>query len=85
MKDDIEIKNDYLKPNYVAKKMGLSTASVYNLAHSGIIPAIFLGRSIRIPRIEFEEFLANGGKRWGEGWRKEEPAAPIVRESGRSK
>ena len=76
---------EFLTPAEVAQMLKLSKASVYNLATTGVLPSIRLGRTVRIPRAEFEAFIAAGGKSFAGGWRKEEVAMPIVRESGRGR
>lgn len=76
---------EFLTPAEVAVTLKIGKASVYIMVTAGILPAVRLGRTVRIPRAEFEAFIASGGKSFNGGWRKEEAPRPIVRESGRRK
>lgn len=74
---------EFYTPQQVAEMLQISKAGAYNMALEGILPSVRIGRSIRIPKDAFEKFVASGGQAWAGGWRKAEPATPIVRESGR--
>lgn len=51
---------EYLMVSEVAKKLRISKMAVYRLIHSGAMPAVQIGKSYRIVRVEFERKLAAG-------------------------
>ena len=83
LSDPVSLPDEFLTPAEVAKKLKVAKATVYNMVTVGILPAIRLGRTVRIPCAQFEEFIASGGKSFDGVWRKEEAPRPIVRESSR--
>lgn len=54
-----------------AKILGLSMDRVYALIREGIIPAVRLGRLVRIDSVALEEWIRQGGKAYPGGWKKE--------------
>lgn len=48
---------DLLTPDQVAKKLNLAKSTVYAMAHRGLIPAIKLGKSLRIRPEALAKFL----------------------------
>ncbi|MGC8489898.1 MAG: helix-turn-helix domain-containing protein [Clostridia bacterium] len=55
----------------VAEALGMSTAQVYTLARSGILPTVRLGRSVRIAEDQLDRWIRDGGQSWPGGWRRE--------------
>jgi excisionase family DNA binding protein len=51
----------------------VSTGRVYELVRLGILPAIHLGRQIRIDHERLEAFINSGGQALPGGWRSESP------------
>lgn len=49
----------YVKPSEVADALGVRVQRVYRMCQQGQIPHIRVGRTVRIPRSAWEEFLAN--------------------------
>ena len=47
----------------VAPLLGLSRASVYAAVKAGSIPALTIGRSVRIPKAAFDAFLRSAQQR----------------------
>lgn len=45
----------------VAGMLRLAEARVYELVRRGMVPAIRVGRQVRIPKRAFDEWLASGG------------------------
>lgn len=58
-KEQSKIKNDYLTPKDVAKKLQLSHTTVTKLMKVKGFPATRVGRSIRIDEKQLDEFLAS--------------------------
>ena len=52
-----------LRPKEVAEILSLSKQRVYQLCAAGILPSIRIGRSIRIPALEFEAWVETRTKR----------------------
>lgn len=48
---------ELLKPADISAMLGLTTGRVYQLIGEGAIPSICMGRSIRIPRRAWEDWL----------------------------
>ena len=46
-----------LRPQDVATELGVTSGRVYQLIQAGRIPAVRMGRSIRIPREAWERWL----------------------------
>ena len=49
--------------------LGLRKSRVYTLIREGILPAIHLGRQIRIDKSALNEWIRAGGKSLPGGWR----------------
>lgn len=47
-----------LRPAEVARMLQCSRSQVYRMAAAGTIPAVYLGRSVRIPRQQLVEWIA---------------------------
>jgi excisionase family DNA binding protein len=54
-----------------AQRLNISVAGTYEMIHQGILPAVFIGRVIRVAPAALDEFISKGGKRFPGGWRKE--------------
>ena len=50
---------EYYTVAEVATRLGVSKMTIYRHCHTGEITSLYLGRSYRIPRKQFEEFLAS--------------------------
>ncbi|MFB3778331.1 MAG: helix-turn-helix domain-containing protein [Bryobacteraceae bacterium] len=61
---------ELLTAQETARILKVGVERVYNLVRMGILPAVRLGRHIRIVRSTLEEFLANGGRGFDGGWRR---------------
>jgi excisionase family DNA binding protein len=48
-----------LRPAEVARMLQCSRSQIYRMAAAGTIPAVYLGRSVRIPRKQLVEWIAN--------------------------
>lgn len=53
----------------VADWLGVPQQRVYELARSGLIPSIKLGRSYRFSQPALESFMTKGGQGLSDGWR----------------
>jgi excisionase family DNA binding protein len=51
-----------LKVKEAARLARTGDRSIYNLINAGAIPALYFGRTIRIPRAAFLKWLENGGR-----------------------
>lgn len=60
-------KRKLLDAEETAELLGLRKQTLYALAREGIVPSVRLGRLIRFPPDAVEEFIASGGKAYGEG------------------
>ena len=47
----------FLKISEVASVMRVSKMTVYRLVHSGVLPAVQIGRSFRVPEQAVHEYL----------------------------
>jgi excisionase family DNA binding protein len=47
----------------VATRLGISRGRAYELVRLGFLPAVHLGRQVRISEVQLEKFVAEGGKR----------------------
>ncbi|MGE5584938.1 MAG: helix-turn-helix domain-containing protein [Bacillota bacterium] len=61
----------FLTVDEVARELQVRRDRVYELARDGILPVVRLGRTIRIDREAFEEWVRRGGQAWPGGWRRE--------------
>ncbi|MDD3927037.1 MAG: helix-turn-helix domain-containing protein [bacterium] len=55
----------------VAELLSIPPQRVYALCEKGIIPYIRVGRSLRFSPEQLERFIADGGKGFECGWRKD--------------
>ena len=54
----------------VAQVLRVRPARVYELARQGLIPAVRMGRSLRIEESALHEWIAAGGQALPGGWRR---------------
>ena len=54
----------------VAAELKVSRAAVYALVRSGLLPAVRVGRRIRVAERVLANFIESGGRAWPGGWRK---------------
>ena len=45
----------------VARQLRVSNARMYELVRAGLVPAVHLGRQVRIPLCALRSWIANGG------------------------
>jgi excisionase family DNA binding protein len=62
---------ELLTPAETAAILKVGRERVYTLVRKRILPAVHLGRHIRVSREALEQFIATGGKSLPGGWRKE--------------
>jgi excisionase family DNA binding protein len=55
----------------VARLLGVREARVYELAKSGTLPSVRLGRQVRIDEGRLAEWIRNGGAALPGGWKRE--------------
>ena len=60
-----------LRIEVVAEMLGVSRARCYELARKGLLPAIRLGRQLRVDPVRLDAWLAAGGSPLPGGWREE--------------
>jgi excisionase family DNA binding protein len=48
---------EVLRPSEVAPMLGVTTGRVYQLIAAGVIPAVRIGKALRIPRAAWESWL----------------------------
>ena len=60
-----------LKAKTVAKVLDVSEARAYELMREEIVPAVRLGRQVRVSEDDLKRFIADGGKALPGGWRRE--------------
>jgi excisionase family DNA binding protein len=53
---------EILRPSDIAPLLGLTTGRVYQLISTGVIPAVRIGRSLRVPRGAWEAWLREQGR-----------------------
>lgn len=58
-----------LRIEEVAEILGVSRARCYELARKGLLPAIRLGRRLRVDPTRLDTWLAEGGAPLPGGWR----------------
>ena len=54
----------FLTVNEIAEIIGLSTARVYETIRRGLLPAVRIGRQVRVEEQAFREWVNNGGQRY---------------------
>ena len=52
----------FLTVNEIAEIIGLSTARVYETIRRGLLPAVRIGRQVRVEEQAFREWVNNGGQ-----------------------
>ena len=62
-----------LSVEQVAKILGTSKARIYELIRDDLLPAVRLGRQVRVADEFLEEWIAQGGQALPGGWRREPP------------
>ena len=55
----MESQHEYLKVPEVAKVLRIARSRAYDLVAQGQIPAVRIGRSVRVPRHELDRWLAD--------------------------
>lgn len=60
-----------LKVAEAAGFLDLSEYQVLLYAREGILPSVRLGRQVRFSKAVLDEFIANGGRAYAGGWKKE--------------
>jgi excisionase family DNA binding protein len=61
-----------LHANDVAEMLGVSTARVYELARTGILPSVRIGRQVRFSAASIGAWIQNGGASLPGGWRRDD-------------
>ena len=54
---------EMLRPADIGPQLGVTTGRVYQLIAAGVLPAVRVGRSLRIPRAAWEKWLARQADR----------------------
>jgi excisionase family DNA binding protein len=65
-----------LTAQQVAVLLQVPKARVYELAREGLIPAVRLGRQLRVSAIALDDWIANGGQPLPERWRQDGQPTP---------
>lgn len=55
-----------------AKYLAVKRFRIYELARTGIVPSVRLGRQLRFAPAALDAFIAQGGRPLGGGWRRAE-------------
>jgi len=71
-----EVTMKLFKAETVAGILDISTARVYELIRMGILPAVKLGRQVRIEEQILEAWIMEGGQGLPGGWRWEDSRQP---------
>lgn len=58
-----------------ARVLAISESHAYQLAKTGVLPVVRVGRRVRVSRGALERFIADGGKDLPGGWRREAQGA----------
>jgi excisionase family DNA binding protein len=56
-----------------AQLLRISRSRVYELAQADLLPVVRLGRTVRFSPAALQAFLAQGGRAWEGGWRRQAP------------
>jgi excisionase family DNA binding protein len=56
-REDMNERQEFLRPAEVAPLLGVTTGRVYQLIGAGLIPAVRIGGSIRVPRSAWNAWL----------------------------
>lgn len=62
---------EMLTPAEAAEYLRVSRGRLYDLVRQGLLPAVRLGRQIRIRRHDLREFCDAGGRALPGGWRRD--------------
>lgn len=52
----------FLTVNEIAETIGLSTGRVYETIRLGLLPAVRIGRQVRVEEQAFQDWVSNGGQ-----------------------
>ena len=55
---------NFLTVNEIAQLLGLSNARVYETIRRGLLPAVRIGRQVRVEEQAFRDWVSNGGQRY---------------------
>ncbi len=65
----MSVTESLLTAQQVAVLLQVPTARVYELAREGLLPAVRLGRQIRVSASALNDWIADGGRALPDGWR----------------
>lgn len=65
-----ELKRLFRVPE-VARIMDTSEQRIYELIRAGMLPAVRLGRQVRVDKEALDLFIKNGGMAYPGGWKKD--------------
>lgn len=54
----------------VAQRLGVPATRVHQLVREGLLPAVHLGRQVRIDSDKLDEWIESGGRTFAGGWRR---------------
>lgn len=57
--------------NWLAARFNVTRQRAYEMVREGLVPAVRLGRQLRVDPIAVEAFIRNGGQPLAGGWRRE--------------
>lgn len=60
-----------LRVPHVAQALDVPQARIYELIREGTLPAVHLGRQVRVSEEALWQFIENGGQALPGGWRRE--------------
>jgi excisionase family DNA binding protein len=60
-----------LTASETARALRIDRRRVYALIRVGVLPAVHLGRQVRVAEVALEQFIKAGGRRLPGGWRKQ--------------
>ncbi|MNY59125.1 Helix-turn-helix domain protein [compost metagenome] len=69
-KEVLRMKSRLLTAHQVAQVLGTTTARVYELIRTKLLPAVHLGRQVKVDEDVLEQWIHQGGKKLPSGWRK---------------
>lgn len=55
----------------IAKLLNMSQYRVYEAVREGLLPAVHIGRQIRVEESAFIQWARGGGQRYAGGWRRQ--------------
>jgi len=67
----IFVSHRLLRVPHVAQTLDVSQARVYELIRQGLLPAVRLGRQVRVSEEALRRFIESGGQALPGGWRRE--------------